>query len=325
MKHEGGTDVYFDDLKIEITDKPVAMVVQENHYYPFGLGMKGLDWTLNPSKENKWQYNGGVEKNTDFDLNWYETKYRSLCIQANRFLQVDPKSEAGGQESLTTYQYAFNNPIRYNDPEGDLANDGENPLAKLKDYVVNKTINFVKQATITLGNYVVNKAKETVGKTSFYAKAEAKATTGARVATGVKNARVDINGGSVNLVSVGVERKDGKTTTEVHYLNEGENKENKFTAGAKVGLGKGEVGIGYERTFIGGSFRNKTEDKIEGAGSVGIPALGVEVSHEQTKSGETKNNSTRITLSTGYSLGVVNVVQVDLKIGVQYSRDGKND
>jgi hypothetical protein len=45
MKHEGGTDVYFDDLKIEITDKPVAMVVQENHL-PHLSGSKTLVFAL---------------------------------------------------------------------------------------------------------------------------------------------------------------------------------------------------------------------------------------------------------------------------------------
>ncbi|MCU0391519.1 MAG: hypothetical protein MUE81_10405 [Thermoflexibacter sp.] len=46
MKYESGTVVYFDDLKIELNATPVAMVVQENHYYPFGLGMKGLDYPV---------------------------------------------------------------------------------------------------------------------------------------------------------------------------------------------------------------------------------------------------------------------------------------
>jgi hypothetical protein len=45
MKYEGGTDVYFDDLKIEITDKPVAMVVQENHL-PHLSGSKTLVFAL---------------------------------------------------------------------------------------------------------------------------------------------------------------------------------------------------------------------------------------------------------------------------------------
>ncbi len=46
-------DTWFDDLKIEITNRPTAVVVQENHYYPFGLGMKGLDYTAaSPNREN---------------------------------------------------------------------------------------------------------------------------------------------------------------------------------------------------------------------------------------------------------------------------------
>ncbi len=36
----------FDDLKIEVFNAPVAMVVQENSYYPFGLNMRGLDYIL---------------------------------------------------------------------------------------------------------------------------------------------------------------------------------------------------------------------------------------------------------------------------------------
>jgi RHS repeat-associated protein len=94
--------------------------VQENHYMPFGLGMRGLDWVQNAGKENKYQYNGGVEKNTDFDLNWYETFYRNLDVQTGRFVQVDPLAEDGNQENLTPYHYAYNNPIRYNDPKGDI-------------------------------------------------------------------------------------------------------------------------------------------------------------------------------------------------------------
>jgi RHS repeat-associated protein len=110
--------VFFDEISVKVQAVSTAIVVQENHYYPFGLGMRGLDWVQNPNRENKFQYNGGVEKNTDFDLNWYETEYRSLCIQTNRFLQVDPKAEDGGQESLSPYHYSFNNPIRYNARRG---------------------------------------------------------------------------------------------------------------------------------------------------------------------------------------------------------------
>jgi hypothetical protein len=54
MKYDSGTDVFFDDLKIEMNPTPVAVVTQENYYYPFGLSMKGLDYTApSPNRENR--------------------------------------------------------------------------------------------------------------------------------------------------------------------------------------------------------------------------------------------------------------------------------
>ena len=47
------------------------------------------------------------------------TKYlKSYDPQTGWFLQMDPFTEEGGQESLTPYQFGFNNPVRYNDPDG---------------------------------------------------------------------------------------------------------------------------------------------------------------------------------------------------------------
>jgi RHS repeat-associated protein len=108
--------VFFDNLEIKMQAVPTAIVVQENHYYPFGLGMKGLDWTLTPTKENKYQYNGGVEKNTDFDLNLYETDFRPYDPQIGRLTGVDALAEVF--PSLTPYNFAFNDPINFNDPTG---------------------------------------------------------------------------------------------------------------------------------------------------------------------------------------------------------------
>jgi RHS repeat-associated protein len=82
--------------------------------------MKGLDWTApSPNVENKFQFNGGVEKNTSLGLSIYETQYRIYAIDVPRFWQIDPKAGEGGQESWSPYHYSFNNPIRYNDPKGD--------------------------------------------------------------------------------------------------------------------------------------------------------------------------------------------------------------
>jgi hypothetical protein len=42
--------------------------------------------------------------------------------QIGRFHQVDPLTDEGGQESLTPYQFSYNNPVRYNDPDGQCPN-----------------------------------------------------------------------------------------------------------------------------------------------------------------------------------------------------------
>jgi hypothetical protein len=52
-------------------------------------------------------------------LNVDQSKYRTLDYITGRWWQIDPKGDAGGQERWSTYQFAFDNAIRYNDPKGD--------------------------------------------------------------------------------------------------------------------------------------------------------------------------------------------------------------
>jgi RHS repeat-associated protein len=117
MKYEGGTEVYFDDLKIELSAVPVAMVVQENQYYPFGLGMKGLDYVApSPNVENKFTFNGQTEKETKLGLNWHETAFRRYDPQLGRFHQIDPLADLF--TGITPFQFGYNNPVLFNDPTG---------------------------------------------------------------------------------------------------------------------------------------------------------------------------------------------------------------
>ena len=66
--------------------------------------------------ENKKKYNG-YELNRDFELNLYETFYRSHDPQLGRFWQLDPKIESA--DSWSPYSAMLDNPIRYADPLGD--------------------------------------------------------------------------------------------------------------------------------------------------------------------------------------------------------------
>ncbi|SFF61692.1 RHS repeat domain-containing protein [Thermoflexibacter ruber] len=106
---------WFDDLKIEITDKPTAMVVQENHYYPFGLNMKGLDYVQNVNQENKFTFNG-KEKQTELGLHHYDFSARSYDYQTGRTTTLDPHGDR--YVNVSGYSFLNNNPLRYIDPTG---------------------------------------------------------------------------------------------------------------------------------------------------------------------------------------------------------------
>ena len=50
-------------------------LLQENHYYPFGMSMEG-PWARNEGQEQRYLFNG-TERNEDFELNWDLTEFRS--------------------------------------------------------------------------------------------------------------------------------------------------------------------------------------------------------------------------------------------------------
>jgi RHS repeat-associated protein len=118
VENLSGQAVWFDDLEIATGALPVAIVVQETHYDPWGLELAGIGYNAGGNPEHRWKFNGGVERMADFGLHWDESGARMYDMQVPRFLGVDPLADEEGQESWTPYHYGFNNPARYNDPDG---------------------------------------------------------------------------------------------------------------------------------------------------------------------------------------------------------------
>jgi hypothetical protein len=93
-------------------------------YYPFGLTFNS--YKRENSTENKHLYNQGTGEKTfkterilDLGLNVDMSRDRVYDYLTGRWWQVDPKADEDGQDSWSTHQYSFNNPILYNDPYGD--------------------------------------------------------------------------------------------------------------------------------------------------------------------------------------------------------------
>jgi RHS repeat-associated protein len=119
--NQSNIDVFFDNLQVIQTHGPL---VEETHYYPFGLTMAGISsQALNFGQpENNRLYNKGSElQHHEFSdgsgLELYATNLRSLDPQLGRWWQIDPKPDYS--ESL--YSAISNNPILHNDPLGDTA------------------------------------------------------------------------------------------------------------------------------------------------------------------------------------------------------------
>ncbi|MFC4870568.1 RHS repeat domain-containing protein [Negadavirga shengliensis] len=91
------------------------LVVQETHYDPWGLELSGLGFQYEGVKENRYLYNG-KELKDDLDFGLYDYGARMYDPAIGRWSVVDPLAEQMRRHS--PYNYAFNNPLRFIDPDG---------------------------------------------------------------------------------------------------------------------------------------------------------------------------------------------------------------
>lgn len=118
VSNESQGNVYFDDIRVEHIR---GAMLEETHYYPFGLAMHGISSKAFGLLENKHKFNGGAElENREFSdgsgLDLYATDFRKYDPQIGRFHQIDLLASVSHSQS--PYAFVGNNPLGFVDPLG---------------------------------------------------------------------------------------------------------------------------------------------------------------------------------------------------------------
>ncbi|WP_236545598.1 RHS repeat domain-containing protein [Tenacibaculum maritimum] len=131
--HLGNVRLSYTDNNNDGVITPSTEIIEESNYYPFGLKHKGYNnnvSSLGNSTAQKFGYNG-KELNEELGLEWHDFGARNYDASLGRWMNLDPLAEQMRRHS--PYNYAFDNPIFFIDPDGMMPHGpGDPPITAKK-------------------------------------------------------------------------------------------------------------------------------------------------------------------------------------------------
>jgi RHS repeat-associated protein len=116
----------------------VGDILQEAHFYPYGLGFSGMAVVSN-GVPSRYTFNG-KEAQEAFGMGWMDFGARMYDAQVGRWMAVDALADK--TIAYSPYHFVYGNPIGFFDPDGNMPTEGGDPEKRKVSASAYRTIAF---------------------------------------------------------------------------------------------------------------------------------------------------------------------------------------